>query len=73
MLFIRVKDPHQGEQYLAHTLLQALNEGLKVLWLISGGSNTTIACEVQRSLPANKLKNLTLALVDGIKIQTIIS
>jgi 6-phosphogluconolactonase/glucosamine-6-phosphate isomerase/deaminase len=64
MLYIKVKDPLAGGQYLARALKGALDEDLKVLWLVSGGSNAAVACEVRRVLPANRLKNLKVALVD---------
>ena len=64
MVYIRVKDADEGGKYLGRAILGALNKDLNVLWLVSGGSNTQIGCEVRRSLPDNRLKNLKMAQVD---------
>src|ERR1035438_6742188 len=64
MVFIKVEDHQEGGQYLTRGLLGALDEDLRVLWLVSGGSNATVARQVRRVLPANRLKNLKVALVD---------
>jgi 6-phosphogluconolactonase/glucosamine-6-phosphate isomerase/deaminase len=64
MLFIKVKDPSEASAYLARELITNLNKDLRVIWLVSGGSNSEITAKVLGRLPKDKLKNLTLALVD---------
>jgi len=64
MLFIKVTSPKGGQAYLTKALAEALNKGLRVGWLISGGSNAALASDIRRSLPSNKLGYLKIALVD---------
>ncbi len=64
MQFIKVKNPQEGQVYLAQALLRQLNKDQRLVWLVSGGSNIAISKEVRKALPSDKLKNLTLALID---------
>ena len=64
MLFIKVKDADEAAKYLTRVLLEALNKDAKIIWLVSGGSNSEITVAALNNLPDNKINNLTLALVD---------
>jgi len=64
MLFIKVKNSNEGQNYLIKALVKQLDIEQRVAWLVSGGSNITISTEVRRKLPTNKLKNLRVALID---------
>ncbi|MEI7682794.1 MAG: 6-phosphogluconolactonase [Candidatus Saccharibacteria bacterium] len=50
--------------YLTGQIMGKLSEGLKVLWLVSGGSAVTIAAAVSQKLRGNDLTNLTVTLTD---------
>ena len=52
----------ESENVLREYLQTALDQGQKVLWLISGGSNIVIAADILRQLHGTQ--NLTLAQVD---------
>lgn len=64
MFFVKVDNKETGSQYLIKALAQAINQKSRVVWLVSGGSNIEIAVKVRASLRGDKLKNLTIGLVD---------
>lgn len=72
MEFIKSKDPTEGAQKLAVDLVEQLQAGKRVLWLIAGGSNIPIAKHVMDLVRANlgadgvaKLfPNLSISLTD---------
>ena len=77
MKFIHSKSPKNGIRDMAHTICNALNDDKKVLWLVSGGSNISIAVEAMNMIHDHinklavdadekfiKLKNLTVTLTD---------
>ncbi|MCX6716841.1 MAG: 6-phosphogluconolactonase [Candidatus Taylorbacteria bacterium] len=73
MNFIEVKNQAEenvGVSALAERICNALIEGKKALWLVSGGSNIPIAVKVMRIIKSEggisekKLGNLTVTLMD---------
>jgi len=50
--------------YLAGVLLERLQQGQRVLWLVSGGSAIDVAVKVARKLQNIDLQNLTVTLAD---------
>lgn len=61
-----IKSPNQedGIEDLSSRLNQSLNEGKRILWLISGGSNINAACEIMRRVPDNHSDQLIISLID---------
>lgn len=64
MRFKKVEGTQDLTNALTSRLNTALDEGNKVLWLVPGGSNITVAVGVMRGLNRSKLSNLTVALTD---------
>lgn len=57
-------DKSIGAKQLSNQVGQSLDQGKKVLWLVSGGSNIPIAVEVMTALYSHSLENLTIMLSD---------
>jgi 6-phosphogluconolactonase/glucosamine-6-phosphate isomerase/deaminase len=49
---------------IAATLIQALQAGKSVLWLVPGGSSIAVAAEVSKQLRGHDLHNLSVTLTD---------
>ncbi len=66
--FVETKTPVDGIEALAGNISKLLNDGKKVLWLVSGGSNVKVAVEVMEKIRAgtktNLLANLTISQTD---------
>jgi 6-phosphogluconolactonase len=68
MQFINTPDHKEGTQALADKIILFLNKGVRVLWLIPGGSNIPIAADVMKIIRSDAevalLDNLTITLTD---------
>lgn len=68
MQYFFAETPETGRDALATTLADSLEKGLRVLWLLPGGSNVEIAASAMQMLearvPKATLKNLTVGQVD---------
>ncbi len=68
MQIIHTKDKKEGISSLGNTIGNALKEGRNVLWVLSGGSNISIAVEVmnmlQNFVAKKDLERLTITLSD---------
>ncbi|MDB5175197.1 MAG: hypothetical protein JWM81_55 [Candidatus Saccharibacteria bacterium] len=64
MQFIQTTDRSLGAAALRTRLIKELNEGLKVLWLVSGGSNIPLSVAVMNTLPEALTSKLTIMLID---------
>ena len=64
MQVIKSTDPSDGVSDLSARLNQALSEGKKILWLISGGSNIRSAVNIMDHVPDNYSDQLTISLID---------
>lgn len=66
--FIYTNSPDRGIKDLARSLSDALLKRVKVVWLLSGGSNVSISVEamaaLRKEIPFNLFKNLYVGLVD---------
>lgn len=66
MHYVHTQQPiHDSAHHLADAIRAKLTAGESVLWLLSGGSSTTIAIETAKQLTdAPNLKNLAITLTD---------
>lgn len=64
MEFIRLGSINEGVEPLADRLIDELNAGKKVLWMVSGGSNIPVAAAVMDQIPDNLTERLSVCLVD---------
>ena len=62
--FTHVASPFRTSQYLAKQIAAKLQEGRRVLWLISGGSSIAIAAATASRLAGRDLSRLTVSLID---------
>jgi 6-phosphogluconolactonase/glucosamine-6-phosphate isomerase/deaminase len=62
--FIKVGSVDPVVEYLSNTLNSHLNQGQKVLWLVSGGSAIPVEVLVAQKLTGSHLGNLTIAPTD---------
>ncbi|MDB5184802.1 MAG: hypothetical protein JWN38_610 [Candidatus Saccharibacteria bacterium] len=64
MQFIQTSDRSLGAAALRTRLTKELTDGLRVLWLVSGGSNIAISVAVMDSLPQELTSRLIIMLAD---------
>jgi 6-phosphogluconolactonase/glucosamine-6-phosphate isomerase/deaminase len=64
MQFILTSDWDDGVADLAHRLIKELSNGKRVLWLVSGGSNTRATCKIMDLVQDGLCRNLTIAPAD---------
>jgi 6-phosphogluconolactonase/glucosamine-6-phosphate isomerase/deaminase len=64
MKFIKDASPAEAANYLADAINTNLSSGLKVLWLVSGGSAASVAVETLKLIDKNYLQNLSVGQVD---------
>jgi 6-phosphogluconolactonase/glucosamine-6-phosphate isomerase/deaminase len=64
MEFIRIEGIGEGVEPLRDRLVQELENGKKVLWLVPGGSNIPLSVDVMRQIPDDLTANLTIYLTD---------
>ena len=64
MQIIKSSNQEDGINDLSSRLNNYLEEGKKVLWLISGGSNINAASEIMRRVPENHSDQLIISLID---------
>ena len=64
MEFIRIDTIQEGVEPLLDRLVDELDNGKKVLWLVPGGSNIPLSVEVMRQIPDDLTANLTVYLTD---------
>lgn len=57
-------DPSEAIAALSDQLQQALMQGKKVLWLVSGGSNIQAAAEIMSRISSEQSRQLTIGLID---------
>src|SRR6266550_1081616 len=59
-----VANQSQAAHTIAHGMERALASGMKVLWLLSGGSNVAVELETLSQLHSATPENLTIGLID---------
>ncbi|HSH56235.1 MAG TPA: 6-phosphogluconolactonase [Candidatus Limnocylindrales bacterium] len=64
MQLIRLSSIQGGAEPLYQRLVEELETGDKVLWLVPGGSNIPLSAEISKRLPEELTKNLTIYLTD---------
>jgi 6-phosphogluconolactonase/glucosamine-6-phosphate isomerase/deaminase len=64
MKFIKVSGPDAGAQIVLKSLEQSLSSGVKVLWLLAGGSNISAEAAISKQLTNNLVANLSTILTD---------
>lgn len=64
MELIRIPNIQEGAAPLHDRLMEELQAGKKVLWLVPGGSNIPLSVGVMRDIPDDLTANLTLYLTD---------
>lgn len=64
MELIRIPTMEEGIDPLLNRLVEELEAGKKVLWLIPGGSNIPLSVKTMRQIPEDLTKNLTIYLTD---------
>ena len=64
LTYIKTENPGLGEIDLSKEINTLLNEGKKVLWIISGGSNIPVEMTILRQLDKSKTNNLRIILGD---------
>jgi len=64
MHFIKLKSQKEAEVYLLQELKAAVQHYSNVTWLVSGGSNISLAINAFKQLDDDMLSSLTIALVD---------
>jgi len=64
MNFIKSADSKGGSEQLTKQLMSALSAKNKVLWIVSGGSNIRVECEVMAKIPNDLRPFLAIVLVD---------
>jgi 6-phosphogluconolactonase/glucosamine-6-phosphate isomerase/deaminase len=64
MELIRINSIQEGVEPLADRLIEELEAGKKVLWLVSGGSNIPLSVQVMEQIPDKLTAGLTVFLSD---------
>lgn len=64
MIFERISSTEPVVTYLTNTILTALQEEKRVLWLVTGGSGIAIDAAVSKQLSGKDLHNLMVTLTD---------
>lgn len=63
--YIKSEDYKEGSEALAKTIVKFLNNGRRVLWILTGGSSIPACVEALKSVKQNySLENLTVTLTD---------
>jgi 6-phosphogluconolactonase/glucosamine-6-phosphate isomerase/deaminase len=62
--FRKINSIQPAAQYIASVISKKLAEGLKVLWLVTGGSSIEVAALASSILKGGDLKNLRVTLTD---------
>lgn len=64
MELIRIANIEEGSAPLLDRLLEELNAGKRVLWLVPGGSNIPLSVRVMDGISESQSRNLTIYLTD---------
>ncbi|HVV66518.1 MAG TPA: 6-phosphogluconolactonase [Candidatus Saccharimonadales bacterium] len=64
MQFITCNDAREGTEKFTDRLMQELQAGKKVLWLVCGGSNIAAEAEIMKRIPPELSANLAITLTD---------
>jgi 6-phosphogluconolactonase/glucosamine-6-phosphate isomerase/deaminase len=64
MQFVKASGRDVVTKELIKRLKKELKKGERVLWLVTGGSNIAVSCEVMKALPTEQTKNLAIFLTD---------
>lgn len=64
IIFRKITSSEPVEKYVINVISDKLAVGMRVLWLIAGGSAIKIAVAISQNLPKKNLQNLTITLTD---------
>lgn len=64
LTFHKLPPPEKAATALLGALLEPLNKGSRVLWLVPGGSNIPLSVKVMDQIPDDLTKNLVMMLTD---------